>query len=853
MITLHFSPQYDSGAWAGEPARETSRIGEAFVGPLGLLSDLEVRLGLTSPAKPDLEILAQYMSSAQEVAKRNPSVFFGKSLELSPLATAQELLSWRDELVLAGWNPAADLPAQLTTGAKAMLNGFAEVEKFLPEGLGTVSDRWLAVVSALESSPAGKDFRVLVHAPETHMHPIHRRVLDLLRQGGVTVEECLAEGKPETEVKHFRDSADACLWAASQSGDALLVCSDGQTLASAQAAFAHRTGSMASSQTPRPVEHVFTSAMMLLRNGDDIQAFRDYLTSPVHPLNHYKKEGRTLRDALLRKIIRQRGFEGVEDMIKEFAGGDAAVLAEIREWIPEPGKALTFERIRQMCARLLSWAKQTLAVMDEDQLAAVADMCRAMEFHCRQLGFDAMATIPGAAFLQALRTVSAPSETKYQDALVGSSPVVASIGKIAVPVGNAVWVDGSYAEVPAPLPFLCQEDVIALAETLPYVWMQNDALLLEEDVFSAGLSNIKGRLTILCCDTFCGEPREKHPFILRELGDGRKLQGIPFEAVPAEAAEKCEPFAANTVQDIYVLDPKGLELPDHESPSSLEKMFDQPFEWVVGSVLGLYEESETTLSIIEGLVAHDVIHQIYLKAADGGSKVTADAFEKVLKTDFDCFFESAVMGAGAELNLHENTLEREQLRTALRNESLPRLVDIIRSSGLTVVGSEAGFDGVDISEPGYEPLRIKGSIDMLLANAAGHYVVLDFKWAGSIGRKMREDQVKKGEDYQLALYRRAVENGGVPSLPAGTVDAQAFYMLRTGELLTAYDSFRTAKGSVPAVPPSKKTPRKDYPETVLDIHEKYTGIVRAFRNGEVPFNEKKTDYLNYKVLMGKLD
>lgn len=853
MITLHFNPQYDSGAWAGEPARGTSRIGEAFVGPLGLLSDLEVRLGLTSPGKPDLEILAKYMSAAREAAKRNPSIFFKKSLELSPLATAQELLSWREELVLAGWNPVADLPSQLTTGAKAMLMGFAVVEELLPGGLGTVSDRWLAVVSALETRSAGKDFRVVVHAPETHMHPIHRRVLDLLRQQGVSVEECLAEGKPEIEIKHFRDSTDACLWAASQGGDALLVCSDSQTLASAQAAFAHRTGSMASSQTPRPVEHVFTSAMMLLRNGNDIQAFRDYLTSPVHPLNQYTKDDRTLKYALLRTIIRQHGFEGVEEIINEFAGGDTEVVAKIKEWIPEPGKALTFERIRQMCARLSSWAKQTMAVMDEDQLAAVADMCRAMEFHCKQLGFDAMATIPGEKFMQALRTVSSPSECKYLDALVGSSPVVESIGKIAVPVGDAVWVDGSYAESLAPLPFLCQEDVIVLAETLPYVWKQNDALLLEEDVFSAGLSNIEGKLTILCCDTFGGESREKHPFILRELGDGRKLQKMLFEAIPAEASEKCAPFAANTVQDMYVLDPKGLELPDHESPSSLEKMFDQPFAWVVRDVLGLYEESETTLSIIEGLVAHDVIHHIYLKAAENGSKVTADAFEKVLKADFDGFFGSAVRGAGAELNLPENTLEREQLRTALRNESLPRLVDIIRGSGLTIVGSEAGFDGVDISEPGYEPLRIKGSIDMLLVNAAGRYVVLDFKWAGSSGRKMREDQVKKGEDYQLALYRRAVEKGGVPSLPAGTVDAQAFYMLRTGELLTAYDCFRTAKDAIPAVPPSQRPPRKDYPETVQDIHEKYSGIVRAFRKGEVPFDEKNTKYPDYKVLMGKLD
>ena len=110
MITLHFNPQFDSGAWSGEPGKGICKIEDSYVGPMGLLTFLEVQLGITAHEKPQHEILATFTKAAKEVAERNPSVFFAKSLQLTPLATAGALLKWRDELVLSGWKANLSVP-----------------------------------------------------------------------------------------------------------------------------------------------------------------------------------------------------------------------------------------------------------------------------------------------------------------------------------------------------------------------------------------------------------------------------------------------------------------------------------------------------------------------------------------------------------------------------------------------------------------------------------------------------------------------------------------------------------------------------------------------------------------------
>ena len=865
MITLHFNPQYDSGAWSGEPGKGVCKIEDSYVGPMGLLTWLEVRLGITAQEKAQHELLAAYAKAAQSAANKNPVIFFAKSLQLTSLATAGELLKWRDELVLSGWKVDTPILDGLTSGAKAILRGLAEVETELPADFRTTADRWRLLLASLEQETALDGFSVKVHAPEVHMHPVHRAVLDHLRRCGVPVVPVVVLRQPDVEIKHFHDSSDACLWAAAQDGDALLVCSDDQTLSSAMAAFGRPYGNASASETPRPVAHLFTSAMMLLKDGGDIQAYRDYLAAPSHPLNHYKDGDRNLRETLLRSVIKERGFVKFASIIGDFAGNDSALLAEIRALLPEPNQPLTYKRVEAMCNRISQWATGSSKMFEKkgedsiylNQWQELASICEEMKFQCKELGFHRLPVISEQDFIWVLQSVSAPSAAVARHAVVDAAPVIPSIERIAEDVRDVIWVDGSFTEAPKPLSFLCPKDISDLNDILPGIWQQNDALRLTEDLFQAGLSHVGGTLKILYNDSFAGKKREKHPFILRQAGRVDALKDLPYEPLPSAKSESCPslpiaPLPTDLPLTVNSSAVNTLTLPDHESPTSLESMFDQPMDWVLKSILGLYEESDSNDSLIKGLVAHDIIHRIYDKAARGGVKVDADAFDRVFDAEFDTFFDEAILATGAELNLPENRMDREQFKSDLRTVSIPALTDIIRYSHLHIVGSEVKSVKIDISQPGDDPLPITGSIDLLLKDEAGDYVIFDFKWAGSDGRKMRETQIKKGEDYQLALYRRLVEVGTL-TIPQGSVKAVAFYMLRTVELLTAASCFSDKQGMIPAVLPGTRTRQKTYPETLEAIQEMYKATVEAFRDGRVTVGNLKDKYLHFKVLKGKID
>ena len=83
------------------------RFNESICGPQGFLSLLELRLGLASKPASAAGRIVQYrefLQKAASIRKRFYIVSFAKD----PLAVAETLLRWRDELVLAGWDGRPD-------------------------------------------------------------------------------------------------------------------------------------------------------------------------------------------------------------------------------------------------------------------------------------------------------------------------------------------------------------------------------------------------------------------------------------------------------------------------------------------------------------------------------------------------------------------------------------------------------------------------------------------------------------------------------------------------------------------------------------------------------------------------
>ncbi|MDR1949681.1 MAG: hypothetical protein LBQ38_09830, partial [Spirochaetaceae bacterium] len=106
-MKITFGLNLNSAEWSESPAA----LGEIRFGPERMLSFLQTRLGLGGNDEPAVLRIDQYRRRlAAVIAAASGAVWFQKSFELDPWSTAKQLLSWRDELVLAGWNRSA-LPA----------------------------------------------------------------------------------------------------------------------------------------------------------------------------------------------------------------------------------------------------------------------------------------------------------------------------------------------------------------------------------------------------------------------------------------------------------------------------------------------------------------------------------------------------------------------------------------------------------------------------------------------------------------------------------------------------------------------------------------------------------------------
>ena len=100
---LHLGHDFDSAIYT---APEPHRTGHLFLGPKKLLHWLENQFGLSGyPENTDYLRIELYRQALLQWIETAPEkVFYSASFEADRFATAEGLLAWRDELLLAGWD-----------------------------------------------------------------------------------------------------------------------------------------------------------------------------------------------------------------------------------------------------------------------------------------------------------------------------------------------------------------------------------------------------------------------------------------------------------------------------------------------------------------------------------------------------------------------------------------------------------------------------------------------------------------------------------------------------------------------------------------------------------------------------
>ena len=110
-MTIIYSPEFNSTSFINLKNREKQLLGLKVCGSIELLSELELRAGIAVQELSEPERLVAYHDdikylndkSDSDIDKRNVmSTIFGKSFETDGIGVTRQMLSRRDNLLMAG-------------------------------------------------------------------------------------------------------------------------------------------------------------------------------------------------------------------------------------------------------------------------------------------------------------------------------------------------------------------------------------------------------------------------------------------------------------------------------------------------------------------------------------------------------------------------------------------------------------------------------------------------------------------------------------------------------------------------------------------------------------------------------
>ncbi|MHC5004749.1 MAG: hypothetical protein ACYTJ0_16680, partial [Planctomycetota bacterium] len=177
-MRVTFGLELDGGSWPGPLGDgRAAAAGEPWVGPLGFLDILETQLGLGGPP----------VSAAMRAVSLVPAVraapgFWSRSAAVDPIGAAAELLRWRDELVLHGWD------GEPLDGAPRL----AQLAAITATASPGPADRLRACADACSGGGAAADLDVeqvtVVGRTVDELPAAWRRMLEAMQRGGTVVE-----------------------------------------------------------------------------------------------------------------------------------------------------------------------------------------------------------------------------------------------------------------------------------------------------------------------------------------------------------------------------------------------------------------------------------------------------------------------------------------------------------------------------------------------------------------------------------------------------------------------------------------------------------------------------------------
>ncbi len=820
-----------------ELAPGAGALGRPVWGVQALLANLELRLGLPTPAAVHGLRLQRWSQRLAEGA-RSSERFYSGSYSVDPIGTAGTLLAWRDLLVDAGWN------GQAIPGGGPRLEAFVELadQEGMPPG---TADR-LRLVEAELLACGVRPWQALELAePLAAWSGRWQRVFQLLEERGTAVRSVapsLESADAATDLGRLQASlrggspkrglqGDGSLlvlggetsWELAhavaaglrswQQGSAVVVRGgDPRALVAAMAAQGLVSQGVDSESAWRPALQILPLALELAYSPRDPYRVLELVTLPLGPFSGWI--GRRLARALAaspgmggrdwqaaKRAIAERLEAGVPEQAKERSEPQADAtgseardrLQQIAEWLEEPGHDPLAGAPRlallEVSARVANWLKRralraTLALQRgeasgcHDLAVLRAALAQAQAFQ-EALGHDARAHLELVAVRQLLQEVSLGAV-----ALPWASEHAGRIDLVESPAGLrcsrdlVVWwhcVQGTQAMAPVD-PWRRQERQ-ALEAAGVHLPDPSLALAAEVAAWRGVVLSARQRLVLVVPSTAQGARLDAHP-IWDELS-------ARLDAGPADVAR-----VSLNVEELLRGSRQLPQVACEKLPSL--SLPEARLSWQLAPALlgGPASYSATSLEDFLGCPLRWVfrnragLNDTWAAAIPNGPLLNGRLGHRLIE---ELHLAGALASVAEATDAVGPVLERlllEEAAVLLRpgmTFELSQLREqlragVVRLSELLAQSKLAISDVETAFSVAWGGRELKGRLDLLLADSEGREVVVDLKW----GRSSYHAKLQHGLALQLAVYAGARQiQRGASALPAA-----GYFALGRGELLT---------------------------------------------------------------------
>lgn len=791
-MLLHLSHDFDSIVHA--PATQL-REGEYYFGPSKLLLWLEAQLGLNgyrnNTAYLRIELYRQALGQQLLEAASMP-LFFETSFAADRFATAEALLSWRDELLLAGWDFtwSEALPPRLQ--ALACVEVFFQKKLQDPE-LGVqaagFADRYAQVLEALKTRAISLD-KVQLYEPVHLQTPLIQQVLKVFQQqnieietleirGAASVETRLGklqngikggkrenlthvvsdEAVPSLAILHTRRDSDAATFLAQMLREnpefrpSFLIPEMNLLLEQNLVNEGFAPMGVLSASLARPSLQVLKLAPAFLWEPVDVFKIMEFVTLPLKPL----ESGLALEIArvLAEKpgLFSDTWFAAVFGYLEK-----AEVSAEARKqydfWFDRrryPADATAPKRDAVVLySYLQEWA---LAFYEESgsnnpSLLVLAEQARRIR--------ELLETLPEQriGFLELeriVRTIYAPSPMQLAPAEVGSFDYVHQPGAFAAPVKDLIWWNCVFENVTPPPDKWQKEERLFLESQgivleTPRQQSQRKQLLQMRPILQTSSrlllvipEQVDGAeavppLLLSDIEAIFGAEVKSFTFHLEREND--RVQFAKWLKIPSQESVSTR-TATRPKPQINLSNPALLQESEYETPTNLDSLFYYPHRWFFRQKLRLYRSSLLSVTgdnTLLGSLAHRFFEKLLKEDLRGLDR-------RALNDWIDQEASTLLPREGATLLLYGREPDRMAFLNKVKNAAW-NLISLLRSNGWEVENTEMELEGHFIGMP------VRGKADLLLRRGE-EQAIIDLKWSGA---KRRKELIQNGEDLQLVLY-----------------------------------------------------------------------------------------------------